>query len=106
MDEPQNIWRMPTTDEIVRSLVRDGETARCAWNGQSSNADCRVQPNKDIPLWIPEASPIYYYSGEEHDEYSAWYVPYTGSGLYGGVIGPQIKSGGNSRHGFRCVCEP
>ena len=104
-EEPQNIWRMPTTDEIVRSLVRAGETADCSWDGQSRKAECLVQPNKDSPLWIPDASPIYYYSGEEFDEDSAWYVPYTGGGLFGGVIGPQPKFGGNSRHGFRCVRE-
>ena len=105
-EEPQNIWRMPTNDEIVRSLVRAGETAGCSWDGQSSKAECHVQPNKDTPLWIPETSPIYYYSGEEYDEDSAWYVPYTGGGVFGGVIGPQLKFGGNSRHGFRCVREP
>lgn len=103
---PQDIWRMPTVDEIVRSLVRAGENAGCSWDGHSSSADCDRQPNKDTPLWDPDASPIYYYSGEEYDESSAWYVPYTGGGMYGGVIGAQSKSGGNSRHGFRCVREP
>jgi hypothetical protein len=106
MTEPQNIWRMPTTDEITRSLGRAGKNAGCIWDHQSRHADCRVQPNKDAPLWDPDASPIYYYSGEEYDQDSAWYVPYTGGGLYGGVIGAQSKNGGNSRHGFRCVREP
>ncbi|MBN1452911.1 MAG: hypothetical protein JW963_17970 [Anaerolineales bacterium] len=106
MAEPQNIWRMPTTDEIVRSLVRGGDNAGCVWDGQSSSADCQAQPNKDTPLWNPDASPIYYYSGEDYDEGSAWCVPYTGGGLFGGVIGAQPKNGGNSRHGFRCVREP
>jgi hypothetical protein len=104
--EPQNIWRLPTTDEIVRSLVRSGENAGCVWDGLSGNADCQVQPNKDTPLWNPDTSPIYYYAGEEYDGNSAWYVPYTGGGLYGGVIGAHPKNGGNSRHGFRCVREP
>lgn len=106
MTDPQDIWRMPTTDEIVRSLVCGDEKAGCVWDGQSSSADCEVQPNKGSPLWDPDASSIYYYSGEEYDEGSAWYVPYTGGGLYGGVIGGQSKSGGNSRHGYRCVREP
>jgi len=106
MAEPQNIWRMPTTDEIVRSLVRGGENAGCTWDGHSDKADCSRQPNKDTPLWDPDASPIYYYSGEEYDDHSAWYVPYTGGGLYGGMIGAQSKNGGNARHGFRCVREP
>lgn len=105
MDEPQDILRMPTTDEIVRSLVRGGENVGCVWDGQSTSADCRVQPDKDAPLWNPDASPIYY-SDQEYDEDSAWFVPYTGSGLYGGVIDAQPKNGGNSRHGFRCVREP
>ena len=106
MPDPQNIWRMPTTDEIVRSLVRGGDNAGCTWDGQSNKADCKRQPNKDTPLWAPDTSPIYYYSGEEYDEGSAWYVPYTGGGSYGGVIGPQSKDGGNARHGYRCVREP
>lgn len=104
--EPQNIWRMPTTDEIVRSLVRAGENAGCSWDGRSIRADCEIQPNKDAPLWDPDASPIYYYSSEEYDESSAWYVPYTGGGIYGGAIASQSKNGGNSRHGYRCVREP
>jgi hypothetical protein len=106
MTEPQNIWHLPTKNEIVRSLVRGGENAGCVWDGQSSQANCRVQPNKDAPLWNPDASPIYYYSSEEYDQDSAWVVPYTGGGLHGGMIGAQSKSGGNSRHGFRCVREP
>jgi hypothetical protein len=106
MPEPQNIWRMPSTDEIVRSLVRGGENAGCTWDGQSSQADCQSQPNKDAPLWAPNTSLIYYYSGEAYDEGSAWYVPYTGGGTYGGVIGPQSKGGGNARHGYRCVRAP
>jgi hypothetical protein len=110
MSEPQDIWRMPTTDEIVRSLVRRGESAGCtlrgAQDGGIPQADCAVQPNKDTPLWDPDASPIYYYSGQEYNKDSAWYVPYTGGGLYGGAISHQIKSAGNSRHGFRCVRQP
>jgi hypothetical protein len=106
MSEPQDIWRMPTIDEIVRSLVRGGENAGCRWDGQSSKAECAVQPNKDVPLWNPVSSPIYFYSSEEYDQGSAWYVPYTGGGMYGGVIGAQSKDGGNARHGFRCVRQP
>jgi hypothetical protein len=104
--EPQSIWRMPTTVEIVRSLVRMGKNAGCTWDGVSLQADCAIQTNKDSPLWDPEASPIYYLSGEEYDGESAWYVPYTGGGLYGVAIAHQWKWAGNSRHGFRCVREP
>lgn len=105
MAEPQNIWRMPTTDEIVRSLVRGGENAGCTWDGESDHASCERQPNKDTPLWAPDEEPIYYWSADEYDEEEAWYVPYTGGGRYGGAISHQPKDWGNPRHGYRCVRE-
>jgi hypothetical protein len=106
MTEPQDIWRMPTTNEIVRSLVRDGGNAGCTWDGESTSATCRIMPDKETPLWVPSWSPIYYYSAEEYDQEKAWYVPYTGGHWSGGMISGQRKSWGNPRHGHRCVREP
>lgn len=106
MDEPQDIWRMPTTEEIVPSLIGGGINAGCIWDKESRKADCLLQPNKDTPLWAPDEEPIYYWSADEYDEDSAWYVPYTGGIRYGGVIGHRPKDWGNPRHGYRCVHEP
>jgi hypothetical protein len=106
MAKPQDIWRMPTTDEIVRSLVRGGQNAGCTWDGESGTADCIRQPNKDTPLWAPDQEPIYYWSADQYDQQSAWYVPFTGGGRYGGAISHQPKNWGNPRHGYRCVREP
>jgi hypothetical protein len=106
MPDSQDGWRMPTADEIVRSLVHGGESAGCTWDGTSAQAECDRQPNKDTPLWAPDQAAIYYWAADEYDADSAWYVPYTGGLRYGGVIGPQPKHWGNSRHGFRCVREP
>jgi hypothetical protein len=100
---------MPTTDEIVRSLVRHGENAGCAlrqaqdgaWDGESGEADCRTSPDKETPLWAPDQPPIYYWSADEYDEHEAYYVGYNGRGVYS-----QKKSWGNPRHGYRCVREP
>lgn len=103
MTERQDIWRMPTADEIVRSLVRGGDNAGCAWDGESESAICDKQPNKDTPLWASDEEPIYYWSADEYDEEEAWYVPYTGGGRYGGAISYQPKDWGNPRHGYRCV---
>jgi len=51
MDTPQDIWRMPTTDEVVRSLVRHGENAGCVWHGEiRTQALCDIQPDKESPL--------------------------------------------------------
>ena len=98
---PQNIWRMPTTDEIVRSLVRHGENAGCTWDGRSKEADCDILPDKETPLWVPGWPAIYYWSADEYSEREAYYVSYNGK-----IISHQPKSWGNPRHGYRCVREP
>lgn len=100
------LWSMPTTDEIVRPLVRHGENAGCTWHGESGSADCTIAPDKETPLWALDLSPIYYWSADEYDEHEAWYVPYTGGHSSGGSISSQPKSWGNPRHGYRCVREP
>ncbi|NOX61097.1 MAG: DUF1566 domain-containing protein [Chloroflexi bacterium] len=100
--EPQNIWRMPTTDEIARSLVLHGQNAGCVWNGEPGRLDCAIKgrPDKETPLWAPDQPPIYYWSGDELDENQAFYVSYNGH------VGVQPKSWGNPRHGYRCVRNP
>lgn len=101
MIEPQDVWRMPTADEIVRSLVRHGENAGCTWDGRSESADCQTRPDKETPLWAPDRSPIYYWSADEYDAEEAYYVSYAGSS-----VTYQDKAWGNPRHGYRCVREP
>jgi hypothetical protein len=101
--EPQDVWRLPTTDKIVRSLVHRGQNAGCTWDGLSTSAVCERQPNKDTPLWTPDEAPTYYWAADEYDADEAWYVPYTGGRWYGGAIAHQRKSWSNARHGFRCV---
>jgi len=54
-------------------------------------------------VWHLDEEPIYYWSADEYHEESAWYVPYTGGGRYGGMISYQPKDWGNPRHGYRCV---
>jgi hypothetical protein len=101
MDTPQDVWRMPTTDEIVRSLVQDGENAGCTWDGVSDYAECRVTPDKETPLWAPSQLAIYYWSAGAHNANEAYYVGYNGS-----FVVPQPKVWRNPRHGFRCVRDP
>jgi hypothetical protein len=97
LPEPPHIWRLPTVDEIVRSLVKGGENAGCAWDGQPGKADCAVTPDKETPLWAPDASPIYYWAADEVDRANAWYVSYNGSVHF------QPKEWSNPRHSYRCV---
>lgn len=100
LNEPLYIWRLPVVDEIVGSLVKRGHNAGCIWNGEPGKAECEVNPDKETPLWAPDAAPIYYWAAEELDQNNAWYVSYSGSVHY------QPKGWSNSRHSYRCVREP
>ena len=46
---PQDIWRMPATDEVLRSLVRRGENAGAEWNGKLGRMSFHVMPDKETP---------------------------------------------------------
>jgi hypothetical protein len=99
--EPQDIWRMPTTDEIVRSLGRHGANAGCTWQGEyGEQAACDVQPDKESPLWSTDQPVIYYWSAESHSEGLGYFV------AYNGTVSAARKLGGNPRHGYRCVRDP
>ena len=101
MDEPQDVWRMPTTDELVRSLVRHGESAGCAWNGERrSQAACEVRPDKESPLWATDCPVIYYWTADAYSENRGYYV------AFNGMVNATVKSGGNPRHSYRCVRDP
>ena len=103
MEEPQNIWRMPTVEEMVASFSLHGENCGCKWLGGGINEQVvcsSCQPDLETPLWAPDESPIYYWVGEEYDEENAYYVSYNG------WVKRQPKSWGNPRHGYRCVREP
>ena len=99
-DTPVNIWRMPTVDELARSLSLHGENAGCVWEGELGKLACALLPDKETPLWAPDESPVYYWAGELFDEENAYYVSYTG------FVARQPADWGNPRHGYRCVREP
>jgi len=99
MPQPQEIWRMPTTDELVRSLVYHGENAGCVWDGSLDKVACNQTPDKETPLWAPDQAPIYMWSGEEYSDEEAFFVSYNG------WVKIQPKPWGNPRHGYRCVRE-
>lgn len=103
---PQDVWRMPTVREIVRSLVRNGENAGCVppegdlAEGVRGRASCRETPDKESPLWATDYPFIYMWSVQEADSTRAYYVSYNG------WVQHQPKSWGNPRHGHRFVREP
>jgi hypothetical protein len=98
--EPQNVWRLPTVDEAVRSLVFRGNNAGGAWNPTLHRAQFRTTPDKDSPLWKVHSQVIYWWTSTEAGGNQAYYVTYNGY-----VISlPEKFAPGYLA--FRCVCEP
>lgn len=100
MNAPQDIWRMPTVDEIARSLSKHTKNAACSWGNEIGRLECSLSPDKETPLWAPDQPPVYYWAAESFDSENAYYVSYTG------FVSNQPKDWGNPRHGYRCVKEP
>jgi hypothetical protein len=97
----QDIWHMPTTDELVRSLGRHGENAGCAWQGEYRvQVECEVLPDKESPLWSTDVPVIYYWTADAYDDKRGYFV------AFNGTVNATYKRGGNPRHGYRCVREP
>jgi hypothetical protein len=59
-----------------------------------------VRPDKETPLWAPDAPAIYYWAFEAYDDWRAYFVSYNG------FVNATSKTGGNPRHSYRCVREP
>lgn len=96
-----DIWRMPTVDELVRSLVRHGDNAGCVWQGEDGEqVQCEIQPDKESPLWSTDHAPVYYWAADEYSERLGYFVSYNG------FVNAAHKAGGNPRHSYRCVREP
>ncbi len=96
---PQKFWRMPTTSELVSSLVRSGKPAGCRWNGETGRQPCAARPDKETPLWRPDSPTIYLWSADEANSSEAYYVTYSGS------VYLNLKYTGLGSRGFRCVRE-
>jgi len=94
---PQGYWRMPTTDEVVRSLVHHGAQAGCSWNGRTGRQPCALTPDKETPLWNPKSPIIYLWTADEAHGGEAYYVTYHGS------VSTSPKYIGLGSRGYRCV---
>jgi len=76
---PQNIWRLPTADESVRSMVRHGRNAGGVLDPNAPmKATYQTQPDKETPLWNPHSMIISWWTGTELNGDRALRVTYTG----------------------------
>jgi hypothetical protein len=99
-DKPLNVWRLPTREEVVRSMTRGGSNAGGTWDAETERPSYERRPDKESPLWDSYASLIYLWTGDEVDADSAWIVVY-----HGGVYA-KPKAVGSPSFGFRAVRNP
>lgn len=95
-DSEINIWRLPTRDEIVRSMTRKNNNAVGSIDN-SGIAQYKIKPDKETPLWNPHSKVIYYWTNESKSEKQAFLV------AYNGYILERSKSSGANYQGYRCV---
>jgi hypothetical protein len=98
--EPQDIWRLPTVDEAVRSMARHGQNCGGVWDSETAKAAYESTPDKESPLWNVHSQVIYWWTATEADEEHAYIV------VYDGKVWPRAKEFGPAYLGFRCVREP
>ncbi|HID93860.1 MAG TPA: hypothetical protein EYP60_07170 [bacterium (Candidatus Stahlbacteria)] len=96
-DTVQDYWRLPTTDELVRSMMRHGKNCGGKWNGKIGNQDYKVLPDKETPLWNPKRPAIYYWTADSFDSTRAYYV------TYNGVVRVADKTAYMGSRGYRAV---
>ncbi len=99
MDVEQNIWRLPTIDEAVSSMMYHGENAGGVWNEEEKIATYDKTPDKESPLWDVHSQVIYYWTSEtyEEDDRRAYII------VYHGGVNPKMKIDGQNYLSFRAV---
>jgi hypothetical protein len=78
MPEEQNIWRLPTVDEAVRSMTLHNENAGGRWDPKAGKALYEKTPDKETPLWDSHSKVIYYWVQNESAPDQAYIVVYDG----------------------------
>jgi hypothetical protein len=99
-DEPQEVWRLPTVEEAVRSFKLHGVAAGGTWNPGSRAARYRLRPDKESPLWDLHSPKIYWWTATEIDAGTAYIV------AYNGAVSPRAKRTRMGSLGFRAVRTP
>jgi hypothetical protein len=97
---PQNIWRLPTVEETVRSMARHGQNAGGVWDAELAGATYEANPDKESPLWNPHSQVIYWWMATEADAEHAYII------VYDGKVWPRAKVFGPAYLGYRCVRQP
>ncbi len=96
-DKVYDFWRLPTIDELTRSMYKDNKCVGCPWNGKEGIQNYKKPPDKETPLWAPDEPVIYYMSSTEADEREYYSISYRG------MVIKRDKSEALGSLGFRAV---
>jgi hypothetical protein len=99
MKIPQNIWRLATVDEAVRSMARHGRNCGGVWDPKEERTKYKTKPDKESPLWDTTSQIIYWWTGTEKDQNTAYVV------VYNGVVYSESKDFQIGSRSFRAVKE-
>lgn len=101
MKEEQNIWRLPTVDEAVRSMMLHDKNVGGVWYPEEEKAVYDRTPDKETPLWDVHSKIIYYWTSNTSvkDEQQAYIIVY-----HGGIFDKR-KSDQQDYLSFRAVKE-
>jgi hypothetical protein len=97
---PQDIWRLPTVDEAVRSMARHGQNSSGVWDAEIAEAIYETTPDKESPLWNVHSQVIYWWTATAPDEGHAYII------VYDGKVWPRPKQFSAAYLGYRCVKQP
>ena len=97
---PQNIWRLPTVDEAVGSMARNGQNSGGVLDEEAAQAVYQTKPDKESPLWNVHSQVIYWWTASEVDAEHAHII------VYDGKVWPRTKQLDQAYLGFRCVKQP
>jgi hypothetical protein len=96
---PQDIWRLPTVDEAVRSMRRHGQDCGGSWDAAHATATYRRTPDKEPPLWNIHTQIIYWWTATDLDAQRAYVI------VYDGQVWPRPKTARWGYLSFRAVKE-
>lgn len=97
---PQDIWRLPTVDEAVRSMARHASNSGGVWDAQTLEATYDTIPDKESPLWNIHSQVIYWWTATETDGERAYII------VYDGKVWSRSKDFAPAYLGFRCIKLP
>lgn len=95
--QPQNIWRLPSVDEAVRSMALHAENSLGVWDERAARAEYEHRPDKEFPLWDRYSPVIYWWTSTEVDAEKAYII------VYDGRVWERSKDLDVGSLGFRCV---